>query len=54
MIKLREVSMRLGGAQYFKKKSNEAVLCEVLLSTERVTICFYYLEVREDDFKSSF
>uniref|UniRef100_A0A915LT98 C2H2-type domain-containing protein n=1 Tax=Meloidogyne javanica TaxID=6303 RepID=A0A915LT98_MELJA len=28
MIKLREVSMRLGGAQYFKKKSNEAVLCE--------------------------
>jgi hypothetical protein len=29
MIKLREVSMRLGGAQYFKKKSNEAVLCEV-------------------------
>ncbi|KAL3089174.1 hypothetical protein niasHT_021118 [Heterodera trifolii] len=28
MIKLREVSMRLGGAQYFKKRSNEAISCE--------------------------
>lgn len=29
MSKLREVSMRLGGAQYFKKKSTESVACEV-------------------------
>ncbi|KAI1713375.1 Zinc finger, C2H2 type family protein [Ditylenchus destructor] len=28
MAKLREVSMRLGGAQYFKKKSSEAIRCE--------------------------
>uniref|UniRef100_A0A183BM72 C2H2-type domain-containing protein n=1 Tax=Globodera pallida TaxID=36090 RepID=A0A183BM72_GLOPA len=28
MVKLREVSMRLGGAQYFKKRSNEAIPCE--------------------------
>jgi hypothetical protein len=28
MAKLREISMRLGGAQYFKKKSTEAVNCE--------------------------
>lgn len=29
MSKLREISMRLGGAQYFKKKSTESVPCEV-------------------------
>lgn len=31
MVKLREVSMRLGGAQYVKKRSNEAVPCEVFI-----------------------
>ncbi|KAH7704412.1 zinc finger protein [Aphelenchoides avenae] len=28
MAKLREISMRLGGAQYFKKRSTDAVKCE--------------------------
>jgi len=28
MAKLREVSMRIGGAQYFKKRSTDAIACE--------------------------
>jgi hypothetical protein len=28
MAKLREVSMRIGGAMYFKKRSSDAVFCE--------------------------
>lgn len=30
MAKLREISMRLGGAQYFKKRFNEAAHCQVI------------------------
>ncbi|VDP14315.1 unnamed protein product [Onchocerca flexuosa] len=39
MAKLREISMRLGGAQYFKKRFNEAAHCQKcgLLTTSRLS-----------------
>lgn len=38
MAKLREVSMRIGGAMYFKKRSSEQVYCEVSILTLLVDI----------------
>jgi hypothetical protein len=36
MAKLREVSMRIGGAMYFKKRSSDSVLCEV----KELNVCY--------------
>lgn len=37
MAKLREISMRLGGAQYFKKRFNEAAHCQVVFHRKKFT-----------------
>lgn len=45
MSKLREVSMRLGGAQYFKKKSTESVACEVYYHLKKKFLIKFFRNV---------
>lgn len=47
MVRLREVSMKVGGAQYFKKKINEAAHCEVGFSFSTTLDAFRSLNIED-------